>query len=125
MNLTLTPSGPSCAGRCANRRHGIGHQIACRLREPPLDYRKSLKETALKIAVEFRYSVMEVIVMTPDQQLAAMIVEELLVQNLVVQDDANDVRDLLAEGTASPEDWNSWVEAAIESAVTEQSNGSN
>jgi len=68
---------------------------------------------------------MEVIVMTPDQQLAAMIVEELLVQNLVVQDDANDVRDLLAEGTASPEDWNSWVEAAIESAVTEQSNGSN
>lgn len=63
--------------------------------------------------------------MTPDQQLAAMIVEELLVQNLVVRDDANDVRDHLAEGTASAEDWNSWVKAVIESAETEQSNGTN
>lgn len=57
---------------------------------------------------------------TPDEQLAAMIVHELLERSLVRASDADAIRTKMATGQATPEDWTFWVENTLDRPETKE-----
>jgi len=51
---------------------------------------------------------------TPDEQLTAMIVHELLERSLIRASDADAIRTRMATGQATPDDWTFWVENVLD-----------
>ena len=56
---------------------------------------------------------------TPDEQLSAMIVHELLEQSLIRASDADAIRTMMATGQATSDDWTLWIENVLERPGTE------
>ncbi|MBI3653359.1 MAG: hypothetical protein HY231_20200 [Acidobacteria bacterium] len=57
--------------------------------------------------------------LSPNEKLAALIVEKLLEQKLIPQKRAAEIKHRLAEGTAKAEDWRNWIELALPQAAQE------
>lgn len=57
--------------------------------------------------------------LTPDDELAEMIVNRLVEESLIRVSAADDIRRAIASGQASTDDWTYWIETAMDRGTQE------